>query len=114
MRLTAEDLQDCVREMVTACPFLEQVDLLPILDAAQAGVQEALRGIEGRIEEAGTLPDDATASLVSMGAAYELASQLPGDRGKAVEAGRALGRLIAKGYSRKIAEAIATPGGRPV
>lgn len=100
-------------EMVTACPLLEQVDLLPIVDAAQAGVTEALQTIEKRIAEAGTIPDDAFASLVSMGAAFEVASQLPGDRGKAVLAGQALGRLIAAGYAKRIAAAIATPGTQP-
>lgn len=113
-KLTARDLQECVLEMVGACPQLAEVDVLPVIEAAQQGVQETLRAIEARISEAGALPDDVAASLISMGAAYEVAHQLPGDRGRLVEAGRALGRLIAKGYSLKIAEVVATPDGRPV
>lgn len=100
-----------VRDCVAACPELEQAPIIDIVTAVIDSAGLTLADIEKELTDAGSMTPNVAALLMGVGAVYEISKQLPGTRGKLVDAGRVVGRAMAGRYRAKIGEAISKRDG---
>ncbi len=95
-----------VRDCVAACPELERAPLIEIVTAVIESAGATLKDIEKEIGDAGSMTPNVAAVLMGVGAVYEISKQLPGTRGKLVDAGQVVGRAMGSRFKLKIQDEI--------
>lgn len=111
MSVSKEEAQALVDEVLSACPALSAAGREKARQLVGLVITETtstIRGIEKRIEEAGTIPPEITMTLMHYGALLGIVKDLPpgNERRALVEAGERVGAFIARKYGEKIKETL--------
>lgn len=109
MKLDEYDARELVAETRNVCPFFEGVEdkaLLHLIGQALIETTTTLQAMEKRTEEAGVIPGDIACVYLHYGAVVQVTEDLPpsAHQRQLINAGRELGKLIARKFGEKIRE----------
>lgn len=112
MRIKPDEAKDISIAVRAAAGVLTQVpdnELAHLIGAVIRETTDGIKGVEKRIEQAGSLPSDIVAILMMWGAIAAIVEDLPGgnERRELFEAGRKVGLLVAKKWGEAISETLA-------
>lgn len=110
-KTTKAEAEALIAELIEIDPALKGAgDLVSLVAAVIGEATNADKGVDKRIEEAGTIPGDILVIIMHWGALAAVMEDLPADnpRNKLFMAGRAIGRHIAKKYGEKIKKTLAS------
>lgn len=112
VEITTAEVAELTDEVITAYPGFRSISRDKVVQAIGFCITETTksnRDIEDRLKEAAGIPPDLVLVFMHYGALQAVIDDLPGDndRRQLAEAGRAVGRFIARKYGEKIQKVIA-------
>ena len=111
MKVDPYDVQELITEVRKVCPFFEGVTdkaLGALVGQALLETVTTAQAVEKRTEEAGVIPGDIACVYLHYGAFVHITEDLPpsAHQRQLVNAGREIGKLIARKFGEKIRETI--------